>query len=101
MGDDKQYTIQVKGTAYRFKPIPPEEIERVNVILNMNASPTKTFRMLTRVMAASAGPEQWDELTDLLIEEKVALNEITGELFSKIVKRQIKERKTETADDAE
>lgn len=101
MGDEKQYKIQIKGTAYTFKPIPFEDVERVNLVLNMNASPMKTFKVLTRIMSESAGPEQWDVLTDLLIDKTVDLNEITGEVFSKIVKRQLKDRKAETAGDDE
>lgn len=101
MDDDKRYTVQIKGTAYRFRPIPFEDIERVNLVLNMNASPTKSFKMLTRVVSESAGVEQWDVLTDLLIEKKVELREITSDVFSKVVKRQLKDLKSETPADGE
>jgi hypothetical protein len=104
MGDNKQYTIQVKGTAYRFQPIPLGDIEKVNLVLHMNASPMKSFKMLTRVISESAGPDQWDALTDLLIESQVTLDEITSQIFSKICKRQMKDMKdakAETAADVE
>lgn len=98
MDDTKHYTMQIKGTAYRFKPLPAAEIERVVVIMNMNANQTKTLRVLSRVLSESAGPEQWDALTDRLIAGEVELTEITVDVFKRLLK---KFRENVPADDAQ
>jgi len=87
MGDDTYYTIQVKGTAYRFRPIPQDDLVMVLTVVNMGASAVKPLRALTRVLAASAGPEQWDTLTDLIIERRIVPQDLM-DLFSELVKRQ-------------
>lgn len=102
MGDSKQYTIQIKGTAYRFKPIPDDDIVRVQLIFNMNASPTKTVKAITRILKASAGDEQWDLLTDRLIEEEISLQDMVVTPVKELVKRQTKDAaKSGTTPDAE
>jgi|GEM_PF-4813841 len=87
MGDDTYYTIQVKGTAYRFAPVPKDDLVMVLTVVNMGASAVKPLKALTRVLADSAGPEQWDTLTDLLIEKRIVPQDLM-DLFSELVKRQ-------------
>ena len=99
MGDDKRYTIQIKGTAYRFKPLPEEDITRIVLVSNMNASSTKTIKIVFKVLSEAAGPEQWDALTDRLIAKEISVNDIATDLFAKLVKRQSKD--AGAADDAE
>lgn len=101
MGDDKQYTIQLKGTAYRFRPVPQDDLTMVVFVMNMGASGTKTLKALTQVLATSAGAEQWDKITDRLIAGEVTIQEVTVGLLEKIVKRQTKNGDAPTADDAE
>lgn len=91
MGDDKQYKIQVKGTAYTFRPIPDKDIEMILMISKMSVSEFKILKALTRVLETSAGAEQWDKLTDLLINHDVTIKELTLGIFEKIVKRQRKD----------
>lgn len=88
MGDNKRYTIQVKGTAYRFQPIKNEDYERVALVKSLSADGTKLIKAVTRVLANSAGPEAWDELTDRYIDGEITLKELTVDVFEKLVKRQ-------------
>lgn len=100
MGDEKQYIVQIKGTAYRFRPIPTDDISMIMFVMNMNASGTKTIQALTRVLATSAGEQQWDAITDLLIAKRVTMEEVTVKLLEKIIAKQAKE-KTPAAPDGE
>lgn len=99
MGDDKYYTIQIKGTAYRFQPMPLEDLERVVMIRNMNVSEMKLVKALTRVLAVSAGPEAWDAITDRYVAGEIGLTDFTTDVFKKLLKRQDKD--AAPADDAE
>jgi hypothetical protein len=99
MGDETKYKIQIKGTAYTFAPIPSEDISKVVTIISLSVTPEKTAKLLTRVLAASAGPQQWDEITDLWLTDRATLREITIDIFEKILKRQGKN--AAPADDAE
>lgn len=99
MGDDKYYTIQVKGTAYRFQPIPDDDLERVGMIFNLSVSNQKVLKALTRTLAASAGEEQWDQITDRYVAKEITLQEMTSGIFSRLVERQKKD--ADPADDAE
>lgn len=91
MGDEKYYTIQIKGKAYRFKPLSTEDLERVIMIRNMSVSEMKTIRALTRVLSTSAGPEQWDDLTDRYVAKEIDLTDFTVAVFQKLIKRQDKD----------
>lgn len=92
MGDEKYYTVQIKGTAYKFRPIPNDDLSMIMFVMNMNATGTKTLQALTRVLATSAGTDQWDAITDLLIAKKVTVEEVTVKLLEKIVGRQSKDK---------
>ena len=86
--DTRVFKIQVKGTAYSFRPIPEEAVERVALINSLSVSGTKVIKTLTQALAQSAGPEQWDKLTDLWVAGEVSHKEITVGLFEEILKRQ-------------
>ena len=100
MGDEKYFTVQVKGTAYRFQPIPPDDLAMIMFVMNMGATGTKTIKAVAKVMSVSAGAEQWDAITDRLIAGEVTIKEVTVSLLEKIVKRQKKDEPA-TADDAQ
>jgi len=100
MDDTKQYTIQVKGKAYKFTPIPDSDIEKIMMLMNMNASPFKIVKGLTYVLKDSSGEDQWDEITDRMITGELGIRDITVEIFDKLVKRQRKDQPA-PADDAE
>lgn len=101
MGDEKYFTVQVKGTAYRFRPIPSDDLAMVLFVTSMGATETKAIKAVTKVLATSAGAEQWDALTDRLIAGEVTIKEVSVSLLEKIVKRQKKDETAATADDAE
>lgn len=98
MGDDKNHTIQIKGTAYRFKPMAEADVVRFAVVANMGASHTKTIKAMMRVLGNAAGADQWDVLTDRLIDGEIDVKDLTA-AFSKLIKKQTKDSATETPDD--
>lgn len=100
MGDEKQYIVQIKGTAYKFRPIPADDLSMIVFVMNMNATGGKTLKALTRVLATSAGEEQWDAITDLLISRRVTVEEITVKLLEKIVGKQRKDKTLDESDSA-
>lgn len=97
MGDEKQYTIQIKGTAYKFRPLPPEDLERVMMINSLNLSHLRVIKALTKVLANAAGPEQWDAITDRYVDGTITLHEMTVDVFKKLIKRQGKDPVEEAA----
>ena len=99
MGDEKQYTIQIKGTAYRFKPLPPDGIERLMMVMHLGVSNSKVVRALTRVLAESAGPEQWEAITDRYMNGEILVQDFTTTVFEKLIKRQAKDKQAEQTDD--
>ncbi len=101
MGDEKYFTVQVKGTAYRFQPIPSDDLAMIMFVMNMGATGTKTIKAVAKVLSESAGAEQWDAITDRLIAGEVTIKEVSVSLLDKIVKRQKKDETAATADDAE
>lgn len=99
MDDEKYYTIQIKGIAYRFRPLPPEDLERVMMINSLNVGHTKVVTVLTRVLKTAAGDEQWDALTDRYVAKEISLSDLTVDVFRKLVKRQGKDAPAVDADD--
>jgi hypothetical protein len=92
MDDSKQYTVQIKGTAYRFTPIPSDDFERVVMVMNMNASAPKVLKGLTSILKRSAGDDQWDAITDRLIAQELDIEDVTVKLFRKLIERQSKDQ---------
>lgn len=102
MGDEKYFTVQIKGTAYRFRPIPTAGLTLLGLVVNMSASQEKILKALTKVLSESAGKEQWDAITDRLIAGELGIEDITGNLLKTIIKRQGKDKaEPAAADDAE
>lgn len=98
MGDEnKYYTIQVKGAAYRWRPIPASDVEMLATVVNMGASTLKSYKALLRILAASAGPEQWDVISDRLIERELGTEDFSN-LFRRLIDRQRKDAESEPAD---
>lgn len=88
MGDEQIHIIQIKGEAYRFRPIPSEDYERIALATSMSMSHNKTFRVLTRILAASALDDGWDKLTDMWVEGKLSHTELTTDILNTLIKRQ-------------
>lgn len=100
MGDEKYYTIQIKGTAYRFKPLPPEDIKRVVMMSQMDPTGMKSFKLLCRILSESCGQETWATLLDRFLEGEVNERELSSDVFNKLLKRQDKDSAL-TVEDAE
>lgn len=92
MGDEKQtyFTVQLGGKAYRFKPIPEDDLERVVVVGNMGAGNIKVLKVMMHVLGNSAGEEQWDEITDKLIAGELTTAQVSYKLFETIRDRMVK-----------
>lgn len=101
MGDEKHYTVQLKGVAYRFKPLPPQDVQRLVTALHLSIHGTKLIKTLTKVLAASAGEDQWDAITDRYLADELALEEFTVRLFERLIKRQDKDGLIDAPEDAE
>lgn len=100
MGDEKYYTVQLKGVAYRFQPLPSEDVKRLGVALHLSLKGAKMIQALTRVLSESAGETQWDAITDRYLAGELELEEFTVRLFERLFKRQVKDDPA-TAEDAE
>lgn len=91
MDDTTYFTVQIKGTAYRFKPFPKDDLERVTVLMHLGVSGSKAIRALSRLLAESAGPEQWDALTDRYMAGEISdPQDLTVSLFRRLLERQSK-----------
>lgn len=101
MGDEKYYTVQLKGVAYRFQPLPPEEVTKLVTALHLSLSGAKMVKALTKLLAESAGEEQWDAITDRYMAGELPLEEFTTGLFNRLIKRQDKDGALTPATDAE
>jgi hypothetical protein len=96
MGDETYYTIQIKGTAYKFKPVPEDDLAMVLTVANMGANQTKILKALNRVLGDSAGEEQWDTITDRLIAKEIKPTELY-DVLRDIMKRQNEDANTAKA----
>lgn len=102
MGDEKYYTIQVKGTAYRFKPLLETDIKRVVMMSQMDPTGMKSFKLLCRVLSDSCGHTAWSSLLDRFLTGELNERDLSSDVFNKLLKRQDKDSKDGTADaDAE
>lgn len=98
MGDEKYFTIQVKGTAYRFTPLPADDIEMVITVLSMGGSLSQSIKALAKGLEPSLGSEQWSALTDRMISKEITVTDL-AKVFQTLLKRQSKGQAP--ADDAE
>lgn len=100
MGDEKYYTVQLKGVAYRFQPLPVDDVKRLVTALHLSLPGAKLIKALTKVLAESAGEQQWDAITDRYLADELDLEEFTVRLFERLIKRQDKDGALAPADDA-
>ena len=99
MGDEQKYfTVQLGGKAYRFKPLPDDDFERTVAVSNMGASPVKVLKVMMHVLGRSAGEEQWDEITDRLIAGELTTAQVSYKLFETITQRMVKAKKSAKAE---
>lgn len=88
MGDEQQYLkIPVKGETYTFKPVPPDDLERMVVIFNMGISPMRMMKAVTNTLQPLLSEEEWDRLTDRLVNREIGIRELV-DAFQAVIKRQ-------------
>lgn len=88
MGDEKYYTIQVKGEAYRFRPVSSESYERVALVQRMSVDQSKMLQAVTQALSAASVDDAWDKLTDRWVRGDVGTEEATVGLLKTILDRQ-------------
>lgn len=106
MGDDKYYTIQIKGTAYRFRPVTPEAFERIALVQSMSVDQAKVIKAVSQALSTAAMGDAWDKITDRWVSGELTTEQATVGILKTLVDRQKEEKKKPkgepaTADDAE
>lgn len=96
MDDDKYYTIQVKGEAHRFKPVPPEDYERIALVQSMTVDSAKYLKVVTQALSNAAMGDAWNKITDLWVSGGLTTPEATVDILRALVTRQ-SEDKTKAA----
>jgi hypothetical protein len=97
--DTKRYTLQIKGIAYRFKPIDLDEVAKLKLLSLMEASPDMSVKAVMRILKnAMDDAEAWDGFTDRIVRGAIPLEELTP-VFEKLMKRTLKDAKS--SDDGE
>lgn len=95
MGDEpsKYFTIQVKGEAMRFTPIPDDEAKMVATLVAMDAGQSKIFKGLMAVLRRASSEEQWERLSDRVVSLDVRLEDIMN-VFKRLTERTRKDAET-------
>lgn len=88
MGDEKYYTVQVKGTAYRFRPLEPASLERIALVQSMSVDQAKMIKAITRSLAEAAVGDSWDKLTDRWMAKELTTEESTVGILKVLIDRQ-------------
>ena len=89
MGDEKYFTIQVKGTAYRFRPLPSDDITMVVTVLSMGVGLRHSLQALSQPLSASLGEEQWGQFVNRMVAKELTAGDLT-KAFETLLKRQNK-----------
>lgn len=92
MDDTKTFKIQLKGKAYDWAPITSEQLERMQLVLAMGASPERILRVITRILESSAGEQQWETLSDRIVDGEIGMEDLVDHL-QKIAQKQAKDTK--------
>jgi hypothetical protein len=90
MDESKRYTIQVKGTAYRFAPLDLEHLGRVELLNHMDVSPSVTVKAVMGLLKRSLGDAEWDALATRFVSGDVPLTELKT-VLEKLAKRTAKD----------
>jgi hypothetical protein len=84
--DDTQKKIQIKGTAYSFRPFTDDELTLVVELRYLNPSNDRYMRTVMKMLADAGGEEQWDAITDRLVARELRLDDLTA-AFLKLFER--------------
>jgi hypothetical protein len=87
MGDEKYYTIQVKGTAYRFQPMPDDDITMVVTVISMGVGLQHSLKALAGPLSASLGEDQWSAFISRMVAKELTATDMT-KAFQTLLKRQ-------------
>lgn len=87
MGDEKYFTIQVKGTAYRFRPFPEDDIAMVVTVFGMGVGISHSMKALAGPLSESLGDEQWDAMVNRMVRKELTASDL-AEAFKTVLKRQ-------------
>lgn len=100
MGDDKYYTIQVKGAAYRFRPLEPASLERIALVQSMSVDQTKVLKSISLALSEASVGESWPKLFDRWLAKEITTEEITVGVLKTLVQRQKDDEKKTKAKSA-
>lgn len=87
MDDEKHFTIQVKGTAYRFRPLPDDDVNMVVTVLSMGVGLQHSLKALSQPLSASLGEEQWGQFVGRMVAKELTATDLT-KAFETLLKRQ-------------
>lgn len=88
MGDEKYYTVQVKGQAYRFRPLDPTSLERIMLVQSMTSDQSKILKAISLALSEASVGESWAKLFDRWLTKEIATTEITVDLLKTLIDRQ-------------
>jgi hypothetical protein len=91
MDDETYFTVQVKGTAYRFRPFETAELTKIQTLSLMGAH-AQMIKAAMDMVSASVGPAQWDALVGRVSAGELVLEDIVGAM-KRVADRQGKQEK--------
>ena len=89
MDDNKYFTVQVKGTAYRFRPFTEKDLSKVQTLSLMGATVEMVKAAMTMV-SVSVGPEQWAAIVKRVSDGEVVIGDLVS-VLKRVTDRQVKE----------
>lgn len=98
MDETKRYTLQIKGTAYKFAPLDLEEVGRLQILSQMNVSDKLTVKSTMGLLKTSLGEAEWDALAMRFVSGEVPLTELKP-VFEKLMKRTLKDAQADGSSD--
>jgi len=91
MDDTRHYTVQIKGTAYRFKPFAADDLERVQTLSLMGAG-TEMIKAAMDMTSTSLGEDQWAAIIARVQAKELVITDIVSAM-KRVAERQGKEPK--------
>lgn len=89
------YKTQIKGVTYSFTPFSEDDLSLVAELSLIGASGVTHIRQAMKLMEAASEPEQWQALTDRLVNREVRLDDLAN-AFKKLFERQLNEQREKT-----
>jgi len=92
--DSRTITMQIKGEAYRFAPLDPEDLGRYKLLGLMDVSDGVQTKALFTLLRKSLGDDVWDGLAMRFVTEQVPLKTELPRIFKKLVNAAVKDVQT-------